>query len=241
MGPETFCNSLIPRAIITFFDRFPNCFDPKVRTTVVLMAGETSKRAHPVRGSAGKCCLSVPPLSPVFVYHYSECPFRFLTCLLPPDGIVGYVDFRARNEETETITNQFINCNVDIDPFVDLTGYEQPIPVENRPLRPQTWPPPPARGGTRSVSKQQITRIQATSHRQKKGDRGGPLADESEPNATSGVGPPPWRNDTNVIAPDWMGLAWSDPYRLRDRLGITPPHAGLAVSCWGRTVNERYW
>ena len=62
----------------------------------------------------------------------------------------------------------------------------------------------------------------------RKGDRGGPLApDESESNAAQGVGPPSWQNDTDVIASDWMGLAWSDPYRLRDRLDISPPENGL--------------
>lgn len=58
--------------------------------------------------------------------------------------------------------------------------------------------------------------------------RGGPLdSDESETNAEPGVGPLPWKQTDNVTARDWMGLDWSEPFRLRDRLNVSPPDTGL--------------
>jgi len=58
--------------------------------------------------------------------------------------------------------------------------------------------------------------------------RGGPLGpNESKPNAEPGVGPLPWENTEDVTAPDWMGLDWSKPFQLRDRLDVSPPDTGL--------------
>jgi len=62
----------------------------------------------------------------------------------------------------------------------------------------------------------------------KDGDVGGPLPDgETEVNAESGVGPTDWTSSEAVTAPDWMGLDWSEPFRLRDRLDASPPDIGL--------------
>lgn len=58
--------------------------------------------------------------------------------------------------------------------------------------------------------------------------RGGPLApDGTEPNAEPGVESLPWEQANAVTSPDWMGLNWSEPFRLRDRLDISPPDTGL--------------
>jgi hypothetical protein len=63
----------------------------------------------------------------------------------------------------------------------------------------------------------------------RKGDmRGGPLApDETESNAERGVGPLPWKQPDKVTARNWMGLDWSKPFQLRDRLDVSPPDTGL--------------
>lgn len=59
-------------------------------------------------------------------------------------------------------------------------------------------------------------------------DRGGVLSqDESEPNSTPGIGPSSWENATEIQASDWMGLDWSGPFRLQNRLDATPPENGL--------------
>jgi hypothetical protein len=58
--------------------------------------------------------------------------------------------------------------------------------------------------------------------------RGGPLTpDGTEPNAEPGVGPLPWERADAVTSSDWMGLDWSEPFRLRDRLDVSPPDTGL--------------
>lgn len=51
--------------------------------------------------------------------------------------------------------------------------------------------------------------------------------DETEPNAEPGRGPVPWENVDDVIAPDWMGLSWSESYQLRNRLKPELPEAGV--------------
>lgn len=57
---------------------------------------------------------------------------------------------------------------------------------------------------------------------------GGPLdEDETELNAEPGRGPIPWESVDDVIAPDWMGLSWSEPYRLENRLKPELPEAGV--------------
>ena len=57
---------------------------------------------------------------------------------------------------------------------------------------------------------------------------GGVLTDgETESNAEPGRGPIPWENLDDVIAPDWMGLAWEGPYRLQDRLDPELPEKGV--------------
>ena len=62
----------------------------------------------------------------------------------------------------------------------------------------------------------------------KDGYVGGPLEDdETEPNAELGRGPVPWKNVDNVTARDWMGLEWSEPYRLENRLEPDLPDAGV--------------
>ncbi|RKD86249.1 hypothetical protein ATJ93_4666 [Halopiger aswanensis] len=53
----------------------------------------------------------------------------------------------------------------------------------------------------------------------KDGIVGGPLPEgETEPNSAPGRGPVPWTNTERVTGPTWMGLEWSEPYRLEDRL-----------------------
>jgi len=51
--------------------------------------------------------------------------------------------------------------------------------------------------------------------------------DETEPNAEPGRRPIPWKNVDDVIAPDWMGLNWSEPFRLENRLDPDLPEAGV--------------
>lgn len=50
---------------------------------------------------------------------------------------------------------------------------------------------------------------------------------EGEPNAASGVEPPDWQNWREPLARDWMGLDWSEPYQLAERLDADPPDTGL--------------
>jgi predicted GIY-YIG superfamily endonuclease len=50
---------------------------------------------------------------------------------------------------------------------------------------------------------------------------------EEEPNSASGVGLLDWRNWQNPFTRDWMGLAWSEPYRLAERLDADPPDTGV--------------
>lgn len=58
--------------------------------------------------------------------------------------------------------------------------------------------------------------------------RGGLLdPNETEPNTNPGVGPLPWERTDTVTSSDWMGLDWSEPFRLRDRLDVSPPDTGL--------------
>ncbi|SEW01259.1 GIY-YIG nuclease family protein [Natrinema salifodinae] len=57
---------------------------------------------------------------------------------------------------------------------------------------------------------------------------GGPLKEgEAESNTEPGRGPVPWKNVDDVTASDWMGLEWSGPYRLEDRLEPDLPDAGV--------------
>ncbi len=58
--------------------------------------------------------------------------------------------------------------------------------------------------------------------------KGGPLeSGEEEPNTASGIEPPGWQNRRKPLARDWMGLDWSEPYRLDERLDANPPDAGV--------------
>jgi len=58
--------------------------------------------------------------------------------------------------------------------------------------------------------------------------RGGPLdPNETEPNSDSGVGPLPWEQADAVASSEWMGLDWSKPFQLRDRLDASPSDTGL--------------
>ncbi len=57
---------------------------------------------------------------------------------------------------------------------------------------------------------------------------GGPLNEgETESNAKPGRGPVSWENVDNVTGPNWMGLSWSEPYRLENRLEPDLPKAGV--------------
>ncbi|GAB3676804.1 GIY-YIG nuclease family protein [Halopiger thermotolerans] len=62
----------------------------------------------------------------------------------------------------------------------------------------------------------------------KHGIVGGPLPEgETEPNSAPGRGPVPWEKTENVIGPSWMGLEWSEPYPLADRLEPELPDNGV--------------
>ncbi|WP_245852865.1 GIY-YIG nuclease family protein [Natrinema ejinorense] len=57
---------------------------------------------------------------------------------------------------------------------------------------------------------------------------GGPLSeDETESNTENGRGPVPWENVNEVTGSNWMGLEWSEPYFLKNRLAVDPPDNGL--------------
>lgn len=57
---------------------------------------------------------------------------------------------------------------------------------------------------------------------------GGPLSEgETEPNSATGRGPVPWDNSEDVIESNWMGLEWSEPYRLEQRLDPGLPQSGV--------------
>jgi hypothetical protein len=58
--------------------------------------------------------------------------------------------------------------------------------------------------------------------------QGGKLPDgDTEDNNADGREPLPWTNPEDVLASDWMGLDWSEPFRLSDRLEVSPPDAGV--------------
>jgi len=58
--------------------------------------------------------------------------------------------------------------------------------------------------------------------------KGGGLDDgETEANTEAGVEPISWENWTEPRASNWMGLDWSEPYYLRNRLDVNPPENGL--------------
>lgn len=58
--------------------------------------------------------------------------------------------------------------------------------------------------------------------------KGGRLNDgESEANTKQGLAPSAWENWRDPRADNWMGLDWSQPYRLRDRLDADLPKNGL--------------
>ncbi|WP_193309207.1 GIY-YIG nuclease family protein [Halorubrum halophilum] len=58
--------------------------------------------------------------------------------------------------------------------------------------------------------------------------KGGCLDDgETEANAEEGIEPTKWKNSTEPRAQDWMGLDWSEPYYLQNRLDANPPDNGL--------------
>jgi len=58
--------------------------------------------------------------------------------------------------------------------------------------------------------------------------RGGPLEPgESESNTEPGVRSLPWENTADMTTQNWMELNWSEPFRLRDRLDVSPPDTGL--------------
>lgn len=58
--------------------------------------------------------------------------------------------------------------------------------------------------------------------------KGGPLEpDEKESNTASGVAPPEWQNWRSPLDDRWMGLDWSEPYLLEDRLNANPPENGV--------------
>ena len=72
-----------------------------------------------------------------------------------------------------------------------------------------------------------IEGYQQSSYRSK-GIRGGPhSAGEVEPHAEPGVGPPEWHRVEDFTDPEWMGLTWSEPSSLGDRLSVSPPTNGL--------------
>ncbi|MFC6954888.1 GIY-YIG nuclease family protein [Halorubellus litoreus] len=58
------------------------------------------------------------------------------------------------------------------------------------------------------------------------GDRGTKSPD-ADRDYTTGVDPLPWTNATDVLAPDWMGLDWSNPRPLSDVTDTVPPAPGL--------------
>jgi hypothetical protein len=51
--------------------------------------------------------------------------------------------------------------------------------------------------------------------------------DETEPNNEPGRPPLSWTNSEDVLSPNWMGLNWSEPFHLRDRLEASPPDVGV--------------
>lgn len=58
--------------------------------------------------------------------------------------------------------------------------------------------------------------------------KGGRLDDgDTEANAANGIEPPRWENWQSPRATNWMGLNWSESYRLRNRLDANPPENGL--------------
>lgn len=62
----------------------------------------------------------------------------------------------------------------------------------------------------------------------KAGITGGPLPEgETEPNSATGHGPVPWDNSEGVTESNWMGLEWSEPYRLEQRLEPELPKSGV--------------
>lgn len=57
---------------------------------------------------------------------------------------------------------------------------------------------------------------------------GGRLSEnETEPNCTDGRRPLPWENVDDITGTNWMGLDWSEPYRLEDRLDPAFPDEGV--------------
>lgn len=57
---------------------------------------------------------------------------------------------------------------------------------------------------------------------------GGSLPEgETEPNCEDGRGPVPWENVDAVTDPNWMGLEWSEPYLLDNRLEPELPDNGV--------------
>ena len=58
--------------------------------------------------------------------------------------------------------------------------------------------------------------------------KGGKLnSNDNEPNAITGIKPFDWQNWRNPVARQWMGMEWSESYRLGDRLVANPPKNGL--------------
>ncbi len=51
--------------------------------------------------------------------------------------------------------------------------------------------------------------------------------DEVEPNCAAGRGPIPWEHSEDIVGSNWMGLEWSEPYRLGDRLEPALPEMGV--------------
>lgn len=70
--------------------------------------------------------------------------------------------------------------------------------------------------------------------------RGGPSDPHaSEANAEPGVEPLSWEHTDDVTTRNWMGLDWSDPFRLRERGDIAQPATGL-YRIW-RNRDARRW
>lgn len=58
--------------------------------------------------------------------------------------------------------------------------------------------------------------------------KGGKLgSDDNEPNAITGIKPFDWKNWQNPVDRHWMGMEWSNSYRLENRLAANPPKNGL--------------
>ena len=65
------------------------------------------------------------------------------------------------------------------------------------------------------------------SKRRSSGERGSRSDDDTLRSFRRGVDPLSWKNAEDAIAPDWMGLDWSDPRPLEDALNDIPDTGGV--------------